>query len=103
VDVLLRACAIASEKMPLSVLIIGDGPERAPLEALAAMLKLNVRFVGTVDETSLYSSLKSSRAFILPSTREGFSITTLEALACGVPVITVTAKGTPPASSSSTA
>ncbi len=89
VDVLLRACADASQKMPLSVLIIGDGPERAPLEALAAGLALKVRFAGTVDEMALYSSLKSSRVFVLPSTREGFSITTLEALACGVPVITV--------------
>jgi glycosyltransferase involved in cell wall biosynthesis len=97
VDVLLRACADASRKMPLSVplsiplsvLIIGDGPERAQLEALAAELPLKVKFAGAVDETALYSSLKSSRVFVLPSTREGFSITTLEALACGLPVITV--------------
>lgn len=89
VDVLLRACAEASRKMPLSVLIIGDGPERPSLEALAAGLPLKVKFAGTVGEMALYSSLKSSRVFVLPSTREGFSITTLEALACGVPVITV--------------
>jgi len=91
VDLLLRACEAASRHMPLSVLIIGDGPERASLEVLASTLKLNgrVTFAGAVDDRALVSSVKGARVFILPSTREGFSITTLEALACGVPVITV--------------
>jgi len=91
VDLLLRACESASRNMPLDVLIIGDGPERVLLEALASTLKMNGRitFAGAVDEDVLVSSVKAARVFILPSTREGFSITTLEALACGVPVITV--------------
>ncbi len=91
VDVLLKACEFASRAMPLSVLIIGDGPERASLEKLASGLRLNGRviFTGAVDDRTLLSSVKAARVFILPSTREGFSITTLEALACGVPVITV--------------
>ena len=91
VDTLIKACASASLSMPMNVLIIGDGPERASLEALASSLKSNaqVRFTGAVDEPFLISSVKSARVFILPSTREGFSIITLEALACGVPVITV--------------
>lgn len=91
VDLLLRACESASRNMPLDVFIIGDGPERVSLEALASTLKMNGRitFAGAVDEDVLVSSVKAARVFILPSTREGFSITTLEALACGVPVITV--------------
>jgi len=89
VDVLLRACAALSRAPPLRVLIMGDGPERAPLEALAASLPVHVKFAGVVDEGTLLSSIKASRLFVLPSTREGFSIVTLEALACGVPVITV--------------
>ncbi len=91
VDLLLKACESASRSMPLDVLIIGDGPERASLEMLASGLGLNgkVTFAGAVDERFLVSSVKSARVFILPSTREGFSIATLEALACGVPVITV--------------
>ncbi len=91
VDILIKACAAASLSMPMSVLIIGDGPERGSLEALAATLKTNarIRFTGAVDESFLISSVKSARVFILPSTREGFSIGTVEALACGVPVITV--------------
>ncbi len=92
VDVLLKACASASRRMPLDVLIIGDGPEKASLESLAASISMagRITFAGTVDDRTLVSSVKAARAFVLPSTREGFSITTLEALACGVPVITVT-------------
>lgn len=91
VDVLLRACALASREMPLKTLIIGDGPERASLEALASSLEMDglVKFAGQVDDEALLSLIKSSRVFVLPSTREGFSISTLEALACGVPVVTV--------------
>lgn len=91
VDVLLRACSLASAEMPLKVVIIGDGPERSSLEALASALKMEgrVAFTGHVDDETLLSLIKSSRIFALPSTREGFSIITLEALACGVPVITV--------------
>jgi glycosyltransferase involved in cell wall biosynthesis len=90
-DVLLRACAEASQARPLKVLIIGDGPERKALEALTSELHLedSVTFAGIVEESDLISSIKAARTFVLPSTREGFSITTLEALACGVPVITV--------------
>jgi glycosyltransferase involved in cell wall biosynthesis len=37
----------------------------------------------------LISRLKSSKVFVLPSTREGFGVTALEALACGLPVVTI--------------
>jgi glycosyltransferase involved in cell wall biosynthesis len=37
----------------------------------------------------LIAQLKSSKVFVLPSTREGFGITALEGLACGLPVVTV--------------
>ena len=37
----------------------------------------------------VYSLMKSSKVFVLPSTREGFGISVIEANACGIPVITV--------------
>ncbi|OPY27215.1 MAG: UDP-D-galactose:(glucosyl)lipopolysaccharide-1,6-D-galactosyltransferase [Methanocella sp. PtaU1.Bin125] len=73
--------------------MIGDGPERASLEALAADLKVPVTFTGFLEEDALIGRLKAAKVFVLPSTREGFSITTLEAMACGLPVLTVDAPG----------
>lgn len=91
VDVLIKACAEASKTRPVRLIVIGDGPERKGLEALAAELHYDgsIAFTGLVEESSLIASIKAAKTFVLPSTREGFSITTLEALACGVPVITV--------------
>ncbi|HEY3422456.1 MAG TPA: glycosyltransferase family 4 protein, partial [Methanocellaceae archaeon] len=91
VDVLIRACAEASKTRPLKLIVIGDGPERKSLETLTSELHMedSVAFTGLVEEGSLIASIKGAKTFVLPSTREGFSITTLEALACGVPVITV--------------
>jgi len=42
-------------------------------------------------EDALIGRLKAAKVFVLSSTREGFSITTLEAMACGLPVVTVDA------------
>ncbi|MCD1296097.1 glycosyltransferase family 1 protein [Methanocella sp. CWC-04] len=92
---LLGACSVAKETIPdLKALIIGDGPEKDLLQDMTVELDLqdNVKFAGRLEESSLIASIKSSRVFVLPSTREGFSITTLEALACGTPVITVRGK-----------
>ena len=37
----------------------------------------------------MYALMKSSKVFVLPSTREGFGIAVIEANACGIPVITI--------------
>jgi glycosyltransferase involved in cell wall biosynthesis len=87
VDMLLRACAGTTVKLT----VIGDGPEREALEAMAAGLKVQVAFTGFLEEDALIARMKAAKLFVLPSTREGFSITTLEAMACGLPVITVDA------------
>ena len=78
------------EEIPdLRALIVGDGPERPALEALARDLGLPVTFAGFLpDYDSVIAAMKASRVFVLPSTREGFGIAALEAMACGVPVVT---------------
>jgi glycosyltransferase involved in cell wall biosynthesis len=92
VDVLLEALALLRQRdrRPRAV-IVGDGPERSTLEALSASLGLQdqVRFAGAVDTLGdVYALMKSATVFALPSTREGFGITVLEALACGAVVVT---------------
>ena len=93
VDLLIKSIALIKEAMPsIKCLIIGDGPERNNLEALVADLHLeqNVSFLGSLDHSqAVFSYLKASRVFVLPSTREGFGIVLLEANACGLPVVTV--------------
>lgn len=85
---LLEAIAQLSE---VDLLIIGEGPEAPQLRALSRSLGLDkrVRFSGFLKYEDTIALIKSSRAFVLPSTREGFGMAALEAMACGVPVVTV--------------
>jgi glycosyltransferase involved in cell wall biosynthesis len=67
--------------------IVGDGPDRYALEALARRLDIagKVDFIGTV--SSIASFLRESHALILPSHSEGIPRVVMEAFAAGVPVI----------------
>jgi sugar transferase (PEP-CTERM/EpsH1 system associated) len=67
--------------------IVGDGPQRAPLEALTRDLGLDgtVEFTGTRDDTA--ELMRSFHLFVLPSMNEGISNTILEAMASGLPVL----------------
>ena len=71
--------------------VIGDGPELDDLreEARGLALEHAVEFRHDVQEQKeIYELVKASKVFVLPSAREGFGIAVLEALACGVPVVT---------------
>jgi L-malate glycosyltransferase len=91
VHLLLEAVALLSDRLPdLCACIVGDGPQRGELEALAARIGIadRVRFTGMVGEATLIGHLKASRVLAFPSVREGFGMTVLEAQACGaVPVV----------------
>jgi glycosyltransferase involved in cell wall biosynthesis len=93
VDLLLRALGLLHERgRPVRCLVVGDGPERARLEALSASLGVapHVRFAGALpDHGAVYGAIKSASVLVLPSSREGFAMVALEANACGVPVLTI--------------
>jgi glycosyltransferase involved in cell wall biosynthesis len=55
------------------------------------MLEDHVTFTGEVPEDNVYGLLKKAKVFVLPSLREGFGMSVLEALACGVPAVVVRA------------
>lgn len=81
--------------MPAKLLMIGDGPERSPMEVLAKELGVqdDVRFVGKqeqIEEILLVSDL-----FLLTSDYESFGLAALEAMAARVPVISTNAGGLP--------
>jgi glycosyltransferase involved in cell wall biosynthesis len=81
VDIFLRAM----KGIPEPVWIIGDGPERKSLEALAAQLDISCTFWGFRTDTP--ELMNRSKIVVLPSRTEGFGLTLLEAMACGTPVI----------------
>ncbi len=87
-DLLIRAAALVLEKHPAwNLMIIGDGLERSSLEKLAADLGISHRicFQGYVKDPS--SLLCQADLFVLASRYEGFPNALLEAMACGLPVI----------------
>jgi glycosyltransferase involved in cell wall biosynthesis len=90
VDVLLRAVALMPRGGSPVLAVIGDGPDRARLEALTAELGLGdaVRFTGRLPEPEdVWRRLAAARVAVQPSRREGFGLFPLEAMACGLPVV----------------
>jgi glycosyltransferase involved in cell wall biosynthesis len=67
--------------------IIGDGPERARLEAEAAKAELNVQFYGVQPHDAAMRVLAGADVFLHPSSQETFGIVLVEAMALGIPVI----------------
>jgi glycosyltransferase involved in cell wall biosynthesis len=95
VGMLLEAMALLhAEGLPVTCRIIGDGPEREALhhEARALGLSHAVDFRHEVrEQKDVYALVKAATVAVFPSDREGFGAAVLEALACGVPVVTTTA------------
>ncbi|WP_144903912.1 glycosyltransferase family 4 protein [Halobellus captivus] len=84
VHVLIRAMAEVDRRL----LVVGDGPEREKLEALADGLGVDARFVGEVPPDEVTKYLVQGAIFVLPSVRgEGLPNALLEAMAAGLPVV----------------
>jgi glycosyltransferase involved in cell wall biosynthesis len=95
IDALVRALALTNKKQRVTAVLIGDGPEKEKCIKLASELGVakKITFKPFLkSQNDVYAYMKSSKVFVLPSTREGFGIVVLEANACGIPVITTNAK-----------
>ncbi len=79
------------------LVLAGDGPDRAKLEALASQLGVTdrVTFLGAVPQAQLRGHYGSADALVLSSSREGWANVLLEAMACGTPVVASRVYGTP--------
>lgn len=96
VPVLFEAMALALNSRPdLRLTLIGDGPERAALEAEAMPLGDAVRFVGYQSQDAVALALKHTDALVLPSFAEGVPVVLMEAMAAGLPVIATRIAGIP--------
>jgi N-acetyl-alpha-D-glucosaminyl L-malate synthase BshA len=80
---------------PAALILVGDGPERAAVEKLAASLGVtdNVAFLG--EQLQMGRFLAQADLFLLPSEQESFGLAALEALASGVPVVATRVGGLP--------
>jgi N-acetyl-alpha-D-glucosaminyl L-malate synthase BshA len=84
-----------SDKIPVKLILAGDGPERQGVERLVRdyQLQQKVIFLGKVRDTS--HVLQLADVFLLPSETESFGLAALEAMAVGVPVISSNTGGIP--------
>jgi glycosyltransferase involved in cell wall biosynthesis len=73
------------------LVLVGDGPLRAPLERRLAPDRERVTFVGATDDVVSY--LRAADLLVLPSQAEGMSGVILEAMACGLPIIATDVPG----------
>ncbi len=82
-------------QVPAKLLLVGDGPERGPVEQLCRELDIcnNVRFLGK--QEAVEELLAISDVFMIPSGSESFGLAALEAMACEVPVISSNVGGLP--------
>lgn len=93
---LLRATRSVVDRRPdFRLLLVGDGSVRADLEALTRELRLtdNVEFLG--ERTDVPQLLQRAAFFVSSSLTEGISLTLLEAMAAGLPVVATSVGGNP--------
>ena len=86
----LRALWTLRDRHPrLRYQIVGDGPQRAPLEALAAQLGIadRVEFSGQLEHPDAVRAARAASIFVMPSVDEAFGVAYVEAMAGWVPVI----------------
>ena len=96
-DLSLQALARLAPRWPgLRMCFVGEGPQRAALQAQAAALGIaeQVRFVGAVSNQDLATWYSAADAMLLSSRSEGWANVLLEAMACGTPVVATDVGGT---------
>jgi glycosyltransferase involved in cell wall biosynthesis len=92
VDHLLRAAAqlnLAIAQSTFTVTIVGDGPQKAELEALALSLGIGhlTDFVGAVHPNEVWSHYRNSDVFVLPTLHDNWPLVVMEAMSVGLPIL----------------
>jgi N-acetyl-alpha-D-glucosaminyl L-malate synthase BshA len=82
-------------KLPATLVFIGDGPERAGLEARARSSDIAADVLFEGEQQDPVPLLSCADLFLLPSSQESFGMAALEAMACEVPVIASRVGGLP--------
>jgi glycosyltransferase involved in cell wall biosynthesis len=95
-ETLIRGFAECADRLPRArLVIVGEGPERASLEAVARDSGLDGLVVFTGHRQDVRALLPAFDLFVNSSIHEGISLTILEAMAARVPVIATSVGGNP--------
>lgn len=95
VPMLIRAVSLVNVPFPFRLLLVGDGPERGSLQRIANDLGLSekVEFLG--NRLDVRAILRAADLFALASMYEGISMSILEAMSMGLPVVATRVGGNP--------
>lgn len=87
---------VASESAT-ELVFVGDGPYRKSLESFVSKKSYGhrVRFLGALRGEQLVEAINACEVFLITSLSETQSMTTLQAMACGLPVVAIRAGGLP--------
>ena len=89
VDVAVRAAA----GLDVTLIVLGEGPEREPLETLARELGVRLLLPGRVPDVA--AVLRRADVFVHPARWEGFGLAVLEAMLCSLPVVATNVSSLP--------
>lgn len=96
-DVLLEACILLKKQglYNYTVLVIGDGEQRAELEAFCQSQKISDRIIwlGKIDYSELGNYFRAADIFILPTLEDTWGMVVLEAMLCEKPILCSTEAG----------
>lgn len=83
------------KEMPAKLMMVGDGPEKEKAEILCMELEIYDKVIFFGNSNEIDKILCLTDLFLLPSETESFGLAALEAMACGVPVISSNSGGLP--------
>jgi N-acetyl-alpha-D-glucosaminyl L-malate synthase BshA len=83
------------QKIPSKLMMVGDGPEKEVAENLCQKLGISEKVIFFGNSNEIDKILSYTDLFLLPSETESFGLAALEAMACGVPVISSNSGGLP--------
>jgi N-acetyl-alpha-D-glucosaminyl L-malate synthase BshA len=91
----IKILEIVNKKIPTKLLLIGDGPDRSKCERSVKEKGLDKQVIFMGKQDGLEDLLSVGDIFLMPSQSESFGLAALEAMACGLPVISSSVGGLP--------
>lgn len=81
--------------LPLQMIVVGNGPERAAIETAFERSQTKTIFAGQLNATELADFYSASDLYVWPAVNEAYGMALLEAQAAGLPVLSVNSRGVP--------